>query len=604
MAGNLIGTNMKGTAALGNLGGGVVIAGGTGAIIGAPDGPAGNLISGNTGDGIDIGAGAVNTVVEGDYIGTDETGTKPLPNTGSGVSVDDAAGVTIGGTGQGVGNVISANGQAGVSITGTAATGVVLLGNRIGTDETGTAALGNGSFGVIVNGTPGVTIGGTAEGEGNIISANPTAGIGLFADTTGALIEGNLIGTDDTGSLPLGNGNGIVIDGSSSNNTIGGTAASAGNTIAFSTGIGVDVDATAGTGNAIRLNSIFSNTALGIDLGGDGVTLNDSAGHTGPNDFENFPVITAINSAGGVTTVTGSLSSTADTTFAVDFFTLSSKNASGYGEGRYLLGSASVMTDAAGNADFVFQFPTPAAGARFATATATDPGGNTSEFSQAFGVEIPPTAVIGFTNLAVNEGAAVPFDGLGSVNPNGGPLIYTWSFGDGATATGAEPTHTYTAPGIDTLTLTVSDGFGGKSTATALVAVNDLPPVFTPNAYLPPLTYTTPSPGNGFGESVASVDGNVAIGAPFSNGTGAVYFYDGTTTANQSIATYNYGQLIHVFADPNPSLGDEFGASLAVVGNELVVGRREVRFPDLATAWFMCSTPMTRAPRSVTCWRP
>ena len=113
VAGNLIGTNVEGTAAVGNLTAGVVIAGGTGATIGAPDGPAGNVISGNMGDGIDIGAGAVNTVVEGDYIGTDQTGTKPLPNTGSGVSVDDALGVTIGGAAQGVGNVISANGAGG-----------------------------------------------------------------------------------------------------------------------------------------------------------------------------------------------------------------------------------------------------------------------------------------------------------------------------------------------------------------------------------------------------------------------------------------------------------------------------------------------------------
>ncbi len=120
--------------------------------------------------------------------------------------------------------------------------------------------------------------------------------------------------------------------------------------------------------------------------------------------------------------------------------------------------------------------------------------------------------------------------------------------------------------------MTVNDGFGGISTTTALVAVNDLPPVFTPNSFTPPLTFTTPSPGNGFGESVASVDGNVAIGAPSENGTGAVYFYDAVTTANQSVSTYNYGQLVHVFADPNPSPGDEFGASLAVVGNELVVG--------------------------------
>ena len=63
----------------------------------------------------------------------------------------------------------------------------MIIGNRIGTDYTGTIALGNGTFGVLVSGTPGVTIGGTATGDGNIISANPTAGIGLYANTTGAL---------------------------------------------------------------------------------------------------------------------------------------------------------------------------------------------------------------------------------------------------------------------------------------------------------------------------------------------------------------------------------------------------------------------------------
>ena len=97
-------------------------------------------------------------------------------------------------------------------------------------------------------------------------------------------------------------------------------------------------------------------------------------------------------------------------------------------------------------------------------------------------------------------------------------------------------------------------------------------PVFTPNSYSPPLTYSTPSAGDGFGESVAANYGDVAVGAPFANGTGEVYLYDGVTTANESISTYAYGQLITVFHDPNPEPGDEFGASLAVVGNELVVG--------------------------------
>ncbi len=363
-----------------------------------------------------------------------------------------------------------------------------------------------------------------------------------------------------------------MIDGGSSNNTIGGTAAGAGNTIAFSTGTGVDVDATAGTGNEIRFNSIFSSTDLGIDLGGNGVTANNSAGHVGPNNYQNFPVLTAVTSAGGVTTVTGTLNSTPASTFAIDFYTLSSLNASGYGEGRYVLGSASVMTDAMGNANFSFQFPNPTGQSRFVSATATDSSGNTSEFSRAFGFDIPPTASIGFTSISVNVGSAITFSGLKSTDSSGLPISYAWTFGDGDAATGPTPTHTYTALGTDTLTLTVSDGFGGENTATATVTVVDVPPVFTPNSFAPPLTFTTPSPGDGFGQSVAAVDGDVAIGAPYASGNGAVYFYDGLTTANQSVSTYNYGQLIHVFADPNPQPGDQFGASLAVVGNELVVG--------------------------------
>ena len=258
-------------------------------------------------------------------------------------------------------------------------------------------------------------------------------------------MQGNLIGTDITGSNPLGNGNGIQIDGGSSNNTIGGTAAGAGNTIAFSTGIGVDVDATAGTGNEIRLNSIFSNTGLGIDLGGDGVTLNNSVPHTGPNDYQNFPVITAVTSAGGMTTVTGTLNSTPDTTFAIDFYTLSSMNASGYGEGRYVLGSAPSRPTRRAT-------PASSSSSRPRRRGRVRDGDGHRPRRQHLGI-LPgvryrhrrrrPSS--GSRASTVNEGAAVPFDGLGSTDPSGHPLTYTWSFGDGGTATGAEPTHTYTA---------------------------------------------------------------------------------------------------------------------------------------------------------------
>ncbi len=611
IAGNLIGTDVKGAVAVANVMAGIELAGGSATTIGGTTTLARNVISGND-DGLDVESGATNTLIQGNYIGIDQTGAKPLANTGDGVSIDGATGTTIGGTAQGAGNVISANTYAGLSIDDAAA---VVLGNRIGTDYTATTAVGNGSFGILVTSGSGVTIGGTSAGDQNIISGNvgtmasPAVGIGLYGGTTGTLVQGNLIGTDDTGSNPLGNGTGIQIDGgSSNNNTIGGTGAGAGNTIAYSTGtvpgtgMGVDVDASAGTGNAVRLNSIFSNTGLGIDLGGDGVTLNDSAGHSGPDDYQNFPVITGVSSGGGMTTVSGTLTSstTPNTSFYLDFYTISSLNISGYGEGRYILGSDTVTTGGTGYVYFSMSFTTPAGGVQYVTATATPASGNTSEFSQEFGSDVAPTARISFTTLTVKEGEPVTFDGSGSTSPEGDPLSYSWKFGDLATATGPDPTHTYLAPGTEQVSLTVNDGFGGTSIAYATINVVDVPPAFTPNSFTPPLTYTAGASGGGFGSAVASDYGNVAVGAPYANLSGAVYLYDGVPTALESVSTYDYGQLIHVFADPNPTSGDEFGASLAVVGNELVVGRRA---PTTATAWRTSSTPMSKARLSATCWR-
>ncbi len=572
IAGNFIGTDVKGAVAVGNLTAGIDLAGGTFTTIGGTTALARNLISGNHGDGLDVGSGGANTLIEGNDVGIDETGAKSLGNGGDGLSIDAAPGTTIGGTVHAAGNVISGNAQAGLLIEGAASPAPLVLGNRIGSDNSATTAIGNGTFGIMLNAATGVTIGGISAGDQNIISGNSGAGIGLYAGTTGTLVQGNLIGTDDTGANPLGNATGIQLDGGSSNNTIGGTTSVAGNTIAFSAGIGVDVDATAGAGNAIRLNSIFSNTALGIDLGGNGVTLNNSVPHTGPNEHQNFPVINAVTSAGGTTTVAGTFSSTPSTDFAIDFYTLSSTNASGFGEGRFVLGSAMLATDASGNATFSFPFPTPAGGAQFVTTTATDPSGNTSEFSQEFGIDVAPTARISFTTLTVKVGEPVSFEASASTSPLGDPLSYAWTFGDGTAATGAAPTHTYLAPGTDHVTLTVNDGFGGISTATATIAVVDVPPVFTPSLFTPPLTFTTTAPGNGFGTSVASVDGNVAIGAPSADSTGAVYLFDGVPTDDGVSSTYVYGALIHTFADPSPAPGDDFGASLAVVGNELVVG--------------------------------
>ncbi len=572
IAGNLIGTDITGAVPVPNTSAGVSIAGAAGTTIGGATVLAQNVISGNSGDGIDLGGGATNTLIQGNYIGIDQTGSQRVGNQGVGISVTTVTGVTIGGTVHGDDNVISANVGSGVSISGASGTGIIVLGNFIGTDYTGKSALGNGADGIAVSDPRGVTIGGTVSGSANIISANAGAGIALLDDADDELIEGNLIGTDITGSNPLGNGIGILVDGGSSDNTIGGTVAGAGNTIAFSAGAGVNVDPTGGTGNAIRLNSIFSNTGLGIELG-TGVTTNPPGGpHTGPNDLQNYPVITALTTGGGTTTISGTLNSTPSTTFALDFFALSVINASRYGEGRYVLGSDPVTTNAAGNASFTFSFPTPAQGATYVSTTATDPNGNTSEFSLAFGTDLKPTAIIGFTSLTVDEGVPVPFDGSASLDPEGGGLTYDWSFTDGTMLTGEEVVHRFLEVGTFTVTLTVSDGFGGSSSAMATIMVLDVPPSFVPQSFTPPQTFTARAPGDGFGTSVASVAGNAAVGDPFDNGSGAVFLYDGDSSDNGVYTQYTYGQLIHTFADPHQAAGDEFGASIATVGNDLLIG--------------------------------
>ena len=122
---------------------------------------------------------------------------------------------------------------AGISISGAAATGNLIVGNLIGSDAAGDK-LGNG-IGISI-GASGNTIGGTTSATANVISSNSGAGISINA--SGDLVVGNYIGTNAAGTN-LGNAVGISIAGST--NTIGGTAAGAANTIGFSTQQGVSV---------------------------------------------------------------------------------------------------------------------------------------------------------------------------------------------------------------------------------------------------------------------------------------------------------------------------------------------------------------------------
>jgi titin len=326
-------------------------------------------------------------VVAGNYIGTDVTGAAALANSGAGVHINLARRVVVGGTAAGSGNVISGNHGAGVLVEDSTgppeeALGTSIQGNLIGTNAEGTAGLGN-LIGIDIVDQQETVIGGTTPAARNVVSGN-AIGIQLAGATLGTVVQGNLVGTDVTGAAGIPNeSDGIVIE--YAQNLIGGTVAGAGNVIAFNGssivgGNGVLVKG--GYGNSILGNSIFTNSLLGIDLGDDGVTPNDPGdADNGPNELQNFPSISSAKSNATTTHLVGKLSSTAGSRFLLEFYSSPSCDPSGNGEGKRFLGRMTLLTGPTGNGSFnrIFHIATPV-GDRV-TATATSPRGSTSEWS-------------------------------------------------------------------------------------------------------------------------------------------------------------------------------------------------------------------------------
>lgn len=377
LQGNLIGTNSSGTSAIPNGGFGVGIAS-TGNTVGGIVAGSRNIISGNTTGGVSIVASS--NTVQGNYIGTNLTGTAALGNGGHGVAILLGSSTVVGGTTGAAANLISGNNGVGVRIGGS---GNSLQGNLIGTNAAGTAAIANQSSGVVIDASANNTIGGLAAAR-NLISGNTGNGIQILNGANGNIIQSNFIGTNSAGTGSLANtGNGVTVS-SGSLNMIGGTASGLANVIAFNSGSGVTV--ISGAGNAIRRNSIFSNGSFGIDLGADGPTANDAGdGDTGANNGQNFPVLTSVG-GGPFTRIQGTINSTPNTTFVLEFFLNPACDPSGFGEGQTFLGTSNVTTNSSGNATFTVFLSTPSTIGQIITATATDPSGNTSEFSACMAI--------------------------------------------------------------------------------------------------------------------------------------------------------------------------------------------------------------------------
>lgn len=275
--GCFIGVDQTGTVASANSLGITVSAMGANSnnatIIGTPT--RGNVISGNAGffgAGLFLSGNLNDMVIQGNFIGTDKTGTAAIPNllVGGAIITQPSSstvlcrGALIGGGGAGEGNVISGNTTGpGFFMGFQNIEDTTIQGNKIGVDITGTLPVPNGigliTFTDIATTINGTIFGGSNPGEGNVVSANPGGGVALQVESNNSIIKGNKIGTDITGTIALGNGSGLGLQGD--NNTVGGSTAQERNIISNNNGSGIFI----GTGSS---NNTITGNYIGVDVTG------------------------------------------------------------------------------------------------------------------------------------------------------------------------------------------------------------------------------------------------------------------------------------------------------------------------------------------------
>jgi hypothetical protein len=263
-----------------------------GATIGGTLASARNVISGNGMAGVELATGVSGVVVEGNYVGTDATGSKAVGNRSAGILLSDSASDTIGGTVAGAGNVISGNGStatpgAGLWIEGPGATGNLTVGNTIGASANGQNPLGNISVGLLINDASNNTIGARVAQGRNVISGNGIIGLMIAGTSQNNLAINNAIGSDVTGTKALGNGGvvngtlagtGVYIN-AAPNNTIGGsTLPGVANVISGNTFDGVELLGPTASGNVVSGNliGVAQSGTVALANGDDGIVI-DSA---------------------------------------------------------------------------------------------------------------------------------------------------------------------------------------------------------------------------------------------------------------------------------------------------------------------------------------
>ncbi|WP_435005624.1 Calx-beta domain-containing protein [Tundrisphaera lichenicola] len=570
---NIIGLTSDGLSPLGNSMEGVTIAS-SGNIVGP-----GNIISANLRGVWLTGGGAFSNTIQDNLIGTDINGVADLGNAREGIRIENSSKNEILGNSRGS-QVISGN-NVGILIFGTAATNNEVLGNLIGSDRSGMFDLGNSLEGIRVENAPYNTIGGVTTFDRNLISANHwgVAIVGPLASFNS--VEGNFIGSDITGAAPLGNEvDGVIINQGASNNAVGGPSIPPGNTIAFNIRDGVRIEDLS-VRNSILTNSIFSNGALGIDLvdmsdPANGLTPND-INKPGPNFFQNYPVLSSVATSLTFTNIQGSLDSTPNTTFVIQFFANSKPDAFiinsktvYFGEGEIYLGQTTVTTGANGHVIFSVNVPVTVGSGQGVTATATDSSNNTSEFSEDQFEEI---SLVQFqmANFVVDEAAGTTTITVVRSGGSGGQFSVDYSTSNGTAIAGSDyqatsgtltfeigqNTASFTIPIIDdtipeadeTVLLTLSNPvgaamLGNPSMAVLTIQDNDQPGAFRflNSAYFvneadgtATITVVRDSGGGTVSVNYATANGTAQAGSDYLPVFGTLVFGPGETVKTFSV---------------------------------------------------------------------
>ena len=408
--GNLIGTNATGTAALAGSQYGILGDLFFAATIGGGAAGAGNVVSGNV-YGIELNDNQAGIVIQGNKVGTNAAGTAAVPNTREGVSlIRPIAGTPtaggplakVGGSAPGEGNLLSGNGLRGF-LMGSAG---MVQGNRIGTNAAGTAAIPNStanstSGAAVILNNPSLVFGGSGPGEGNLVSGN--TGSGVEVNNPIGVVHGNLIGTNAAGTGPVPNGWAGIAPSTNAVGAIGGVGAGEGNTIAYNGHEGVFLPG--GTAVAIRGNRIHSNGTRNIEL-------RQKSGPTNAGNHDQIhPTITSITAGASTTAIAGTVSSDQPGPVLVDVYGGSAcQSAYATGEARQYLGTISVPYAGGG---VVTAFSGSVANSTVGsviTATATVAANGTSQFSTCLPYsDLEVTAVDSQERAAVGDDVATLF---------------------------------------------------------------------------------------------------------------------------------------------------------------------------------------------------